>query len=209
MNDAGRRPDTCERPDAASDPARVRRVPAIAGKSPHDSVAVAAQSNEYATIRQSSPISSTRGKSLASTRKTRAIAAASPSPRPAPAIASRKTSVSNCAATEARDAPRLKRTAISCCRPAARESSSAAILVQAISSSRVTDPNTTHSDCRTPPTVCSLSGWIPGRICASGFGNSRARSACTVSRSARACVSVAPDFSRPTPRNQVRSRLRA
>ena len=48
--------------------------------------------------------------------------------------------------------------AISCSRRAARDSSRAAMLVHAISSSTDTAPNSSHSDPRTPPITVSLSG---------------------------------------------------
>src|SRR5260370_1144186 len=99
-----------------------------------------------------------RGRSLASARNTRDAPAATTRPRPAPASARTKTSVSNCAATEALEAPSENLTEISCWRAAPRDSSSAAMLVHAIRSSSETDPNRIQRDCLTPPTVASLSG---------------------------------------------------
>src|SRR5262249_45379010 len=145
------------------------------------------------------------GRFLASAANAREAPAASTKPRIAPATASTSTSVSNCAATTARDAPSEKRTATSRCRAAERDNSSAAILVHAISRSRETDPNSSQRDFRTPPTADSLSASTDGEICASVFGYWRARLDCTTARLARASATVTPGRKRPIAVNQVAS----
>src|ERR1035438_8028306 len=126
------------------------------------------------------------GRSLARVRNTADALVANSNPSTAPASARISTSINSCPATDALDAPSENRTEISCCRPVTRDNSSAAILAQAIKSSSETEPNRIHRDFFVPPTVASLSGAIADRISASGFGNRRPRSACTIPRSGRA-----------------------
>ena len=118
------------------------------------------------------------------------------------------TSVKSCAATAALDAPSEKRTEISCCRALARDSSSAAMLMQAISSSRETEPNRIHRDLPHAPDSGVLQRHDYGldgsrRFSDTGAQGRFARSA----RSARACARVMPGFKRPMAVNQVDSRL--
>ena len=87
-----------------------------------------------------------RGRSFASARKTYEAPAASSRPVSAPAIARINTSVKSRAATEAREAPSENRTEVSCWRRAARDSSKAAMLVHAISSSNETDAKRSHRE---------------------------------------------------------------
>ena len=55
-------------------------------------------------------------------------------------------------------APSAARTAISCCRASARDSSRLATFAHAISSTKPTAPSSISSDRRTSPTTCSCSG---------------------------------------------------
>src|SRR6516225_10656773 len=154
-------------------------------------------------MRQSSPISSTRGRVCASVRKTNEDAEATISPRSVPANDSTNVSVSSCAITVRREAPSENRTEISCWRSLLLASKSAAILVQAITSSRVTDPNRIQSERRTPPTVLSLSGSTCTASLPSVLGNCLPSWLCTVAMSACASVTLTPGFNLPITVYQV------
>ena len=118
-------------------------------------------------------------------------------PAAPPASATKVLSVSNCRTSRQRPAPKAVRTAISCCRPAARASNRFATLAQAMSSTNATAPAKIKSDARIFATRSSLSG----RICASSFllssSGSRGRLRTMVSSSAFACCGETPAFKRP------------
>src|ERR1051326_5669943 len=97
-------------------------------------------------MRASRWISSTRGSSAASERNTFEAAAARNKPKPEPIRARRNVSASNCAISAPREAPREKRTEISCWRWVERDKSRATILVHAISSRSETEPKSNHSE---------------------------------------------------------------
>src|SRR5438876_4141775 len=137
----GLRADTWERPPCARFAAGLRQVLRRTGTIPHSNVTVIAHRSEYRRMFPFSPISSTRGKSLARARNTRDAPAAISRPARAPAMARMNTSVNSCAATEAREAPSENRTDNSCWRTEALDNNKAAVLLHAISKSRETDPN--------------------------------------------------------------------
>lgn len=72
---------------------------------------------------------------------------------------------------DAREAPSEYRIEISCARSVVRESSRAAILVQAIKSSSVTEPNRTQRERRDPATTLSFKSSISAVRSLSVAGN--------------------------------------
>ena len=125
---------------------------------------------------------------------------ASGTPTITPPKAMRRLSVSSCRASRARPAPIAARTAISRWRVAARDSRRFETFTHAISSSSPTAAKRIHSVSRRPLGNVSLNESRPTRQRLSGncAGSRCARSATIGRRSASACASVTPAFSRPS-----------
>ncbi len=115
-------------------------------------------------------------------------AAATPSPSAVPAVVSTSVSTRSCWTSRRRLAPRAARTASSRRRDAPRASMRFATLVQAMSNTHATAPNSTIKPRRTSPIICSVSDMDPSRQVTFGSayrsGNRVLNPSPTLSRSA-------------------------
>ena len=105
---------------------------------------------------------------------------ATPAPAAPPSIPRTRLSVSNCAISWRRLAPRAARTATSRPRACPRASSRFATFAQAMSSTSVTEPNRVTNVGRMPRTIRSCSGVANSVASFSVWGNSVARRSATV-----------------------------
>ena len=197
------RVETCVRPPCARERRVSCREPRNAGMIPHRTVAATAHVIVYSTIRQSSTISSARGRVAASVRNARDAGRPRRSPRLRPR-------------SKARRPRRQKMQNHGCPRGPERIAHGNLMLLlrgpgeQKCSDVRARDqqqqrngPKQDPHDCFTPPTAISLSGTTSTLSSESGGPYAPPSSDWTATISVRACSRVMPGLSLPITVNQV------
>jgi hypothetical protein len=177
-----------DRPDTAS-----------AGVSPHAMLVTSVIARPKASTCMSTDRSGRRGIDAGpSSTSARTKQTATPAPAAPPSIPRTRLSVSNCATSWRRLAPRAARTATSRRRACPRASSRFATFAQAMSSTSVTAPNRVTNVGRMSPTIRSCSGVTSSVASFSVWGNSVARRSTTVCSAMVAWLGDTASFKRAT-----------
>ncbi len=197
------RPSPADDPPAPSRRAcvRFRRSDWSAGAKPKRNVVASVSTAAKASMPASIPIGASAGRpTVARDARTRMPAQASPRPSAAPAAASTRLSVRSWRVSLPCPAPIEARTAISRCRPSARESSRFATLAQAMSIRNPTAPKTRTRARRAPPRTSSstLTAKASKRM-SFGYMPCSVSAFVTSFSSALARCAVAPGFSFAAP----------
>ena len=181
--------------------ARLRRPTRHAGARPNSRPVATVVAPASPSIRRSSAGVSAIGSTVGARRATSGMAdKPMPSPRRPPKAASIRLSVSICRTSRSGLAPIAVRIDISPCRESARDSSRLARFVLAMSSTHNEAPARAMSNSRGCAAISSRSRTTVAPVRAFSLGYCVASCAAISCSSDRACSSVTPGVSRPTPR---------